>query len=137
MNLISVFSGCWNEEIIREKFVPDAAEKILRVPLCSEMPMDRLIWKESSSGIFSVKSAYDLAVNNLGGSVGEDQDLCVFWKKLWSAQATQRSKLFLWRLCHKALPVKLSLRRRGFQMEDSCSICRLLLFIQLDMLLQQ
>ena len=45
---------------MRQIFLPIDAELILRIPLCSSWPADKLIWRYTSTGIFSVKSAYHL-----------------------------------------------------------------------------
>lgn len=42
---------------------------------------------------------------------------------LWGSHTTPRCKLFAWRVFNFALPTKLSLRRRGFYLDDGCSLC--------------
>lgn len=122
--LICRDSGCWKEELIRQNFSLREADTILKTPLCSELPVDRLIWKESSSGLFSVKSAYHLSLKLKENWVEPDQTRKRMWNKLWNAQTTQRAKMFVWRACNRAIPVKMAFRRRGFHVEDSCSLCR-------------
>lgn len=116
-------SGCWKEDVIRQNFIHQEAETILKTPLCSDLPTDRLIWKETSSGLFSVKSAYHLGLKLRDNSLAPDQTQKKLWNKLWNAQATQRAKIFAWRVCNRALPVKMAFMRRGFYTEDSCSLC--------------
>ncbi|KAL9662387.1 hypothetical protein QQ045_027220 [Rhodiola kirilowii] len=76
-------------------------------------------WKHSSSGVFTVKSAYDLIKAREEGrrvDRGEQSDsykLCNFWKKVWASQIPNKIKVFWWRLYHNSLPDASNLRRRG------------------------
>jgi hypothetical protein len=58
----------WNEDIIRQVFSVDLADKIISTPLIAQVQSDRLIWKAEKHGKYSVKSAYRLCVEELIGS---------------------------------------------------------------------
>ena len=53
-------AGCWREDRVRQSFLAIDAELILRIPLCTSWPADKLIWHFTSNGTFSVNSAYHL-----------------------------------------------------------------------------
>ena len=55
--------GSWNESLVREIFLPCDVEAILSIPLCSSWPADKLIRHFSNSGEFSVRSAYNVILN--------------------------------------------------------------------------
>ncbi|XP_021718568.1 uncharacterized protein LOC110686259 [Chenopodium quinoa] len=47
-----------------------------------------------------------------------------FWKVLWSLQLQSKWKLFLWKLLHRALAVKVELNHRGVLIQDVfCDLC--------------
>ncbi|CAM8990804.1 unnamed protein product [Rhodiola kirilowii] len=86
-------------------------------------------WKHSSTGIFTVKSAYEaIKIRNASRGVvrGEQSDshkIGIFWKKVWSSRVPNKIKVFWWRLYHNSLPDALNLRRRGVPAERSCKLC--------------
>jgi hypothetical protein len=47
----------WNSGLIIEIFNPEEAKVIVTLPLCPTLPPDRLVWKGTTNGIFSVRSA--------------------------------------------------------------------------------
>ena len=51
-------SGQWNEELIREIFIPVDAAAIPRIPLRSHDDDDCWAWEPEKHGIYSVKTAY-------------------------------------------------------------------------------
>lgn len=104
--------GCWKENKVRQNFEAQETKKFLKVPLCPELLVDRLQWKESPSGLFTVKSGYNLGMKLKEGSSEPDLAQKGFWKKLWGSNSTQRAKLFVWRVCHQALPVRFL--KKGF-----------------------
>lgn len=120
-SLIDFDTRIWKECMIRNEFPPVEAEKILQIPLCSALPTNRLIWNGNPSGLFTVKSSY-----HLQHSFGR-RDVCSepidLWKKLWNSATTPRSRMLVWRVYRKALPLRVYLRRRGFYIEEGCGIC--------------
>ncbi|KAL9658994.1 hypothetical protein QQ045_028253 [Rhodiola kirilowii] len=86
-------------------------------------------WKYSSTGNFTVKSAYDILIAKAdisGHQVGEQSDkrfVGRFWKRLWSSNIPNKVKVFCWRFFHNSLPDAINLGRRGVLLERSCKIC--------------
>lgn len=54
------YSVKWNEVIIREKFLPQDAEDIIKIPLGNDRSKDEIIWPYNKKGNFIVRSAYKL-----------------------------------------------------------------------------
>ena len=85
--LIDQDSSQWKAQVIDALFLPHEAECIKSIPLSIQPPEDRRIWAESANGVFTVRSAYILAVNlsrsaNYGVS-SDDSQMKKFWKVLW------------------------------------------------------
>ena len=67
---------------------------------------------------FSTKCATWRAHGNIG------RDLTVWQLKwIWKLDIMPKIKIFLWQLCHKALPSRGTLLRRGIQLDPVCPAC--------------
>ena len=53
---------CWRRELITSLFHTNDAEAICRIPLSHRHVLDILAWMYNKNGMFSVKSAYKVAV---------------------------------------------------------------------------
>jgi hypothetical protein len=68
--LIDVESCCWKTDQISAIFTEEESKEILNIPLSPCLLMGKLIWRGTSSGVFTVRSAYHLGKelqDNLGG----------------------------------------------------------------------
>jgi hypothetical protein len=54
----------WNIELINSIFMPDEAKVIASIPLCSSLPLDKLVWQGTTDGVFSVRSAYHMGMDS-------------------------------------------------------------------------
>ena len=68
--LIDLDNRCWNLHLLQQLFLPFEVEEIRSIPLSNSLPPDKLIWTGTSNGLFTVQSAYKLAMESPGGSVG-------------------------------------------------------------------
>jgi len=81
--LIDYEHARWRESLIRDVFIPYDAELILNLPLCDQWPQDKLIWHYMTNGVFSVKSAYHLIVQDRANQEGEQPEQnSLVWKKI-------------------------------------------------------
>ena len=127
--LIDAATTSWKTSIIDALFLPHEAEKIKSIPLSSRLPTDRLVWTETSNGLFFVSSSYNLVVKasqhaNRGES-SEDDHIHHFWRKVWHLPIPHKVHHFGWRACHDALPTKANLRKRQIVQDDICDSCRM------------
>lgn len=83
------------------------------------------VWNATFNGMFSVRSAYMVALNLLDqlerGSCSNDGAIKNFWGKIWSLQIPNKVKHFAWRACKNILPC-LSNLRRGILVDDKCEL---------------
>ena len=77
----------WNNNIIRHLFHHHDAEEILKLRIQSSGDGDLIAWHFEKNGLFSVKSAYNLALKlkdrkeNIGQSIDGERRLCdIIWK---------------------------------------------------------
>jgi len=101
------------------QYVPnDVIQLIQRIPLPITDVADSFCWGYSGSGDFTTKSATWQAHDN----ISREQSL---WKYhwIWNLDVMPKIKIFLWQLCHNALPSKGTLLRRGIQLDPLCLAC--------------
>lgn len=89
---------------------------------------DALVWGQSSSGNYSVKSGYQLAfeeayatVDLQGNSSTELSN--TIWKVIWRLKSPPRVKHFLWRAIRNAIATKENLFTRKCTRNPLCSLC--------------
>ena len=113
-NLITHDKAEWNGDLVRSIFLPFEVETILSIPISSMNSTDSQVWAKTPNGIFSVKSAYKVAVRHLEVLKGiEGRPGCsntskmeAIWKLMWSLKCLNKVKHFFWRACKNALPAK-------------------------------
>ncbi|KAL0311521.1 UNVERIFIED_CONTAM: putative ribonuclease H protein [Sesamum angustifolium] len=113
-NLISPITREWDVDTINALLWPVDREAILQIPLSTSGGPDLLIWHYSNNGLFSVRSAYHLALSsflasNAGTSDGRPR-YKKLWKSIWQAKVPSKAKLFIWRAIRNALPTAANLR---------------------------
>jgi ribonuclease HI len=116
----------WKEELIQAEFGEEEAKTISGIPLNPLLPADKLIWRGTVNGEFSVRSAYHLGVEveeSKRGQCsipGKDKDI---WKTLWSLGAPNVVKMFIWRACNEVLPTRCNLFQRKAIENKICPCC--------------
>jgi hypothetical protein len=125
--LIDAGSGEWNKALVQEVFVEQEAGIICNIPISRYQNGDKLIWRATPTGTFTVRSAYHLEVERRSTAMGEgsqpSQDT-KFWKFLWSLGIPNSTKVFVWRACREILPTKVNLKKRKVITDDTCFLCQ-------------
>jgi len=83
-DLIDVSIKGRNCVLIDKSFSAYVANIIKNIHLCPSLPPDKIIWNGTSNGMFSVKSAYHMALDLLRRKNGEcsaSYGNSIFWKK--------------------------------------------------------
>ena len=113
--------GEWNLEALRSTLMPFDVESILSIALSPTLPEDRFIWALTSSGKFSVKSAYKVALQERSEQLSEESSntTCMkeFWKFIWRLRVPNKIQNFTWQACRNILPTKANLYRHQVGVE--------------------
>ncbi|WVZ67661.1 hypothetical protein U9M48_016710 [Paspalum notatum var. saurae] len=131
--LIDPVTSSWDEQLIRDTFWSEDVQEILTIPVDTDAT-DWPAWHFDSTGNFSVKSAYKLAVHIRDRDLGKDASSSTaatvsgnndefMWHKLWQLKLPNKMKMFIWRLAHNSLPVRRNLVRRGVKTDTICPMC--------------
>ena len=126
--LINPVTEDWDEQLVRDTFYEEDANIILSLPISVETE-DFLAWHPDPNGKFSVKSAYVLGTKSrdhqnsrdTSTSYAEGRDFD--WSKIWKLNVQNKIKMFVWRMAHNALQVKLNIARRGVDLDTRCPMC--------------
>uniref|UniRef100_A0A2N9G5C3 CCHC-type domain-containing protein n=1 Tax=Fagus sylvatica TaxID=28930 RepID=A0A2N9G5C3_FAGSY len=117
----------WNLDKLKLLFLPRDVAIIKQIPLSVRRPRDKLIWTGTKSGNFTVKSAYNLLLNQSNGSLGSSSNGMgsnhSLWSRIWAAQVPPKVRLFMWRACLDILPTKTKLFDKGLIHSVSCLWC--------------
>ncbi|KAG7963456.1 hypothetical protein I3843_09G118400 [Carya illinoinensis] len=127
-SLMTPEQNSWDVERVRSVLPPREATKVLSIRLPMDNILDMLIWEHETSGIFSVKSAYEFFKTiEQNGDVAESsraEDEKLLWKHLWKMHVPQRVKVFAWRMYKNILPTFQNLKTRRVIQEATCYCCQ-------------
>jgi hypothetical protein len=119
----------WNEQLLRTCLLPLDVEEVLKIRLPSGNDEDFIAWHYERSGIFTVKSAYKLALSmeyktmgNEGSSSSADGSRSLYMA-LWSAKVLPKVRLFAWKLSKEGLLTQDNRKRCTLVKQDTCTIC--------------
>ncbi|XP_074293601.1 uncharacterized protein LOC141620695 [Silene latifolia] len=112
-------------------FDETSIKDILAIPIrCSE-GSDIFYWSASSSGNYSVKIGYHIALQNYWNTSASPKDrsrvpaacMGVFQKILWNLPGPKSWIILLWKLLTESLPTGEGFLRRGFDGPFTCVLC--------------
>ena len=99
----------------------------MSIPLSSIATNDRLIWAETRSCKFTVKSAYVLALEEQQCSALGDCSNGLVRRKVWKTilhlNVPQKVKHFAWRASRYILATKANLAKRKITLSGICELC--------------
>jgi hypothetical protein len=126
-DIIDHEKGEWKEEKVGEIFMPHDAEEVLKIIIPKIQVEDFVSWHFESNVIFSVRSAYKLALNeklaidtNTSRSSNSNHQV---WKTFWDAKVPPKIKIFTWKLAIESLAIQKSRSRRIPNQVPTCQIC--------------
>lgn len=117
----------WKEESIRQNFSPLDAEDILNTALGNRLSKDEIIWSMDKKGIFSVKSAYHLAMSINNSSLASPSSISngrKMWKCLWKTKVVPRGKLCVWNVLNNSIPTNSNIIKKGIDISLLCTFCK-------------
>ena len=88
---------------------------------------DKLVWKHTQNGVFSVKSGYQVeiheAVSNFSSPSTSYSVALGFWKLIWHLDCPPKIRRFWWKACCNALASGENLYVRKCAVNPLCKIC--------------
>ncbi|KAJ4793940.1 RNA-directed DNA polymerase (reverse transcriptase)-related family protein [Rhynchospora pubera] len=105
---------CSNQQI--DDIITEVVKPSSLVPV-----KDRLIWKHTNSGVYTVKEGYSKLVemNTIVGNVSGN-----LWARVWGWKSViPKVRIFMWRLLSKALPVAQNMHTRINRFPPNCQRC--------------
>lgn len=95
-------SRSWDKQKILTSFEAADAKIILAIPLSERSSPDRRVWSPETKENFTVKSAYRLAMDAQFNHVLVDDPMSIdqyvpLWKKVWYAQISASTKVWVWK----------------------------------------
>lgn len=104
-DLLDTSASSWNQDQVNQLFPLEAQHHILSTPFALDGTPDRLIWKLSPDGTYSVSLGYHLLLTTQEAfSTSVDFNHRVDWIWLWKLPIPPKYTMFLWRLLHGAVP---------------------------------
>ena len=124
--LINYHTRRWSRRKLSELFVPrDMMILEKNQPVISEH--DSWVWRHTKSGLYSVKSGYELAFTMKNVELIRDQQvlpsLNPLKDRVWNLLAPSTLKVFIWKALSGALSVLDGLRDRGMKCDLECQTC--------------
>ena len=122
----------WNTNSVRQFFSEEISKKILIIPISFEGCNDFPSWPYTKNGIYSVRSAYNLARSQLfwktqssdgKGASSKQRIMEIAWKKLWAINCPNKMKVVLWRIAQNCLPTGTQLQMRSIPTRYGCYFC--------------
>ena len=114
--------------MVRNFFLPFEADTILNIPLSYNLPKDSIMWIGNKRGVFSIRSAYYVALQVVEKSEASEcssEDCRTrLWKKVWQLQLPAKTRIFAWKACLDELSMRLNLAKRGVMVEADCPLCK-------------
>lgn len=109
-DLINSTTNTWKGHFVRKLYPHQAAMEILQLPLPkTDVEIDKLVWKHSTTGEYKVKKGYDM----LACTPYRFVVLKVVWCTIWKLKLPVKIITFIWKLLHNSLQVESILNNRG------------------------
>lgn len=119
--------GSWRTDLINTCFSPSDQTDISNTLAGGANFKDDIIWNPDPKGIFSVKSAYHLAISiqrNHKVSTSFEGEPILMWMRFWNLKTIPKAKICAWRIIHDSIPTKSNIRKKGINTNALCTFCR-------------
>lgn len=94
----------WNEQLVRQSFVPFDADEILKIRPENRLTEDVMAWVHERHGVYSVRSAYRALKaeqiqreREADAGQGSSETQC-WWTSLWKLNVPPKVHIFWWRV---------------------------------------
>jgi len=99
-SLMNSDMNSWNSILLHSLLSPADVAAVLSIPVYPRRHEDIIIWKATTDGHYSVKSASHICIDLLHSSITCNVNNS--WTTLWNLQVPHRVWSFLWRLAHQS-----------------------------------
>lgn len=118
----------WDYDKLTGYFNPADAEAIAKIKIPTRHAEDFLAWPMEKSGLFTVRSAYNLALaqqnllscNAMSSAPDGERKL---WYHVWKGKVPPKVNVFIWKLCRDALPTQRRKFVQHMEIDDTCRLC--------------
>ncbi|KAK9032700.1 hypothetical protein V6N11_056958 [Hibiscus sabdariffa] len=107
----------WNVNRLSVLLLPEAIPFFIGIPPTFEDACDALSWNSTSTGIFSVASAYAHFLESVWEAIDPK------WSWVWSLVVTSHIRMFIWLILKQHLMTNEEHCRRGLSSYASCPCC--------------
>jgi hypothetical protein len=111
--------GTWNEPRLRQVFTESDTVEILKIQPSRRNEADFISWFPDKRGMFSVKSAYRLALDDQmlrqdrGATSSRPTGERPCWKLVWNCPIPAKMRTLAWKICRNAIATQQNMFRRG------------------------
>ncbi|XP_074283328.1 uncharacterized protein LOC141607877 [Silene latifolia] len=120
----------WNEDLGRQLFAEESADRILAMPICGSQMTDKVFWLHNNKCEYSVKSGYGIIQNSYMERNGSNKDKTKldnddrsFCKsRLWQLPGPPMWKILVWRIITDTLSVGSNFAKRNFDLDHNCKL---------------
>ncbi|KAG7563623.1 Reverse transcriptase zinc-binding domain [Arabidopsis suecica] len=113
----------WDHDKVWSLF-PNYALEILAIKPSRLGASDKRVWLASSDGLYTTKSGYAIAREEMSSlDHHKDSGGCDWIKEVWGIKSSPKVKHFLWKALAGAIPTGLQLVSRGMQVDSRCIRC--------------
>lgn len=122
-------NGNWNMTLIRQHFLDVDIAEIIKIKPSRRNQEDFLAWHPKKRGIFTVRSAYRLALDEQmrnqgsGASSSRPSGYRPDWKLIWQCPVPPKVRIFGWKLASNALATQENMYGRGMEEDPTCIVC--------------
>jgi hypothetical protein len=121
--------GSWNEQLLNRWFLPIDVQEILKIRTSNRNDEDFIAWHHEKLGMFTVRSAYRLALEEQLRAAGRQATSAqplgrsADWKLIWQCPVPPKVRIFAWKLARNALATEANMAHRGIRTLSTCKIC--------------
>lgn len=121
-------NGNWDNSKLQQFFLPIDICEIQKIRPSHRLGEDFIAWAQEKSGVFSVRSAYRLASDDLHNgrvtsSSHHPDGRRDGWKALWSCSAPPKVLSFGWHLANNSLATWCNKNKQNLEPNALCPIC--------------
>ena len=121
-DLMDTETGTWRAKLIASIYETRVAQEILYTPHSKFGALDKILWFQSQKGAYIVNEGYKLITKEQDGTTTYGMN-GKGWKNLWKLKIPYKIYLFLWKLLHNGLPIRMELNRRQIIVSTKCVMC--------------